>query len=115
MSADKPSPFVFTPLMISFSALVGVTGADGKSIFDGKAATCLTNVEEEQVDKVKASPFVGHSFDGIDHDRGFHVQDIPFLVEDRIVSLGGKFEKAEPWGVSHRLQCSYIRRSDSTD
>lgn len=60
------------------AALVGVTGADGKSIFDGKAATCLTNVEEEQVDKVK---------------------DIPFLVEDRIVSLGGKFEKAEPWGV----------------
>ena len=89
--------------MISFSALVGVTGADGKSIFDGKAATCFTNVEEEQVDKVKVSPSSGTFFDGIDSDRGLRVQDIPFLVEDRIVSLGGKFEKAEPWGVSHRL------------
>jgi putative intracellular protease/amidase len=31
------------------------------------------------------------------------VKEIPFLLEDRIVSLGGKYEKAaEPWGVSLR-------------
>ncbi|THH13283.1 hypothetical protein EW146_g6912 [Bondarzewia mesenterica] len=59
------------------AAIVGVTGADGKSIFDGKTATCFTNTEEEQVGKVK---------------------DIPFLTEDRIKSLGGTFDKAEPWG-----------------
>ncbi|KAJ6509870.1 class I glutamine amidotransferase-like protein [Mycena vitilis] len=61
------------------AALVGVTDAEGKSIFAGKAATGFTNAEETQVGKVK---------------------DIPFLLEDKIVSLGGKFEKAdEPWGV----------------
>jgi len=28
------------------------------------------------------------------------VQDVPFSVEDRIISLGGVYEKAEkPWGV----------------
>ncbi|KAJ7937104.1 ThiJ/PfpI [Mycena leptocephala] len=60
------------------AALVGVTDAEGKSIFAGKAATGFTNAEEIQVDKVK---------------------DIPFLLEDKIISLGGKFEKAdEPWG-----------------
>lgn len=32
---------------------------------------------------------------------GLAVQEIPFLLEDKIISLGGKFEKApEPWGVS---------------
>ncbi|KAJ7667967.1 ThiJ/PfpI [Mycena polygramma] len=61
------------------AALVGATDADGKSIFAGKAATGFTNAEETQVGKVK---------------------DIPFLLEDKIISLGGKFEKAdEPWGV----------------
>ncbi|KAJ7498977.1 ThiJ/PfpI [Mycena latifolia] len=61
------------------AALVGVTDAQGKSIFAGKSATGFSNVEEVQVDKVK---------------------DIPFLLEDKIVSLGGKYEKAaEPWGV----------------
>ncbi|PCH41499.1 class I glutamine amidotransferase-like protein [Wolfiporia cocos MD-104 SS10] len=60
------------------AALVGVTDASGKSIFSGRKATCFSNVEEEQVAKVK---------------------DIPFLVEDRIKELGGTYEKAaEPWG-----------------
>ncbi|KAI0774095.1 class I glutamine amidotransferase-like protein [Fomes fomentarius] len=60
-------------------ALVGATDAQGESIFKGRRATSFSNTEEEQVDKVK---------------------DIPFLVESRIVELGGKFEKApEPWGV----------------
>jgi len=60
-------------------ALVGVTDAEGKSIFAGKEATSFTNFEEEQVDKVK---------------------DIPFLVETRIIELGGKFVSADAaWGV----------------
>ncbi|KAI0045988.1 class I glutamine amidotransferase-like protein [Auriscalpium vulgare] len=61
------------------AALVGVTGADGKSIFDGKAATSFTNDEEVTMNKVK---------------------DIPFLVEDRLNELGATFVKApEQWGV----------------
>ncbi|KAF8212716.1 class I glutamine amidotransferase-like protein [Mycena galopus ATCC 62051] len=55
------------------AAPVGVKDAQGRSIFAGKAATGFSNAEEIQVDKVK---------------------DIPFLVEDRIISLGGKYEKA---------------------
>ncbi|KAG2348836.1 class I glutamine amidotransferase-like protein [Suillus weaverae] len=60
------------------AALVGVTDEFGKSIFAGKPVTGFSNVEEEQVNKVK---------------------DVPFLLEDKISSLGGKYEKAaEPWG-----------------
>jgi putative intracellular protease/amidase len=60
------------------AALVGVTDESGKSIFADKPVTGFSNVEEEQVKKVK---------------------DIPFLLEDKISSLGGKYEKAaEPWG-----------------
>ncbi|TFY71705.1 hypothetical protein EVG20_g1309 [Dentipellis fragilis] len=61
------------------AALVGVKGTDGNSIFDGRKATAFTDVEEEQVGKI---------------------DDVPFLVEEKIKSLGGTFEKAaEPWGV----------------
>jgi len=61
------------------SALVGATDAANNYIFSGKVVTGFSNVEEEQVDKVK---------------------DLPFLLEDRIRSLGGKYEKAaEPWGA----------------
>ncbi|KAJ6520943.1 ThiJ/PfpI [Mycena capillaripes] len=61
------------------AALAGATDAKGKSIFEGRAATGFTNEEETQVGKIK---------------------DIPFLVEDKLKSLGAKFEKAdEPWGV----------------
>jgi hypothetical protein len=60
--------------------LVGVTDSAGKSVFAGKPATGFTNVEEELAGKVK---------------------DVPFLLEDRIKKLGGKFEQAsEPWAVS---------------
>ncbi|KAJ7781291.1 ThiJ/PfpI [Mycena metata] len=60
-------------------ALVGATDAEGKSIFAGKAFTGFSNAEETQVGKVK---------------------DIPFLLEDKITSLGGKYEKAdEAWAV----------------
>lgn len=42
-------------LTLCCSALVGVTDESGKSIFAGKPVTGFTNVEEEQIDKVKAS------------------------------------------------------------
>ncbi|CAE6429783.1 unnamed protein product [Rhizoctonia solani] len=59
-------------------ALVGVTDASGKSIFDGRNATGFSDAEEEQVGKVK---------------------DVPFLLETRIKELGGKYTKAEEaWG-----------------
>jgi putative intracellular protease/amidase len=61
------------------AAIVGVTGEDGKSIFAGKVATSFSNAEEQEI--------------------GF-VEEIPFLPEDRIKSLGGTYEKAdEIWGV----------------
>jgi len=60
------------------SALVGAVDASGKSIFAGKAFTGFSNDEEHAVSKV---------------------QEIPFLLEDKIRSLGGKYEKAsELWG-----------------
>ncbi|KAF7355265.1 ThiJ/PfpI [Mycena sanguinolenta] len=59
------------------AALVGATDAEGKSIFAGKNATGFSNAEETQIDTVK---------------------DVPFLLEDKIGSLGGKYEKAaDPW------------------
>jgi len=58
------------------AALVGVTDANGKSIFEGRSATSFSNAEEEQA---KA------------------VETIPFLVEDKIKALGGKYVEAEPW------------------
>ncbi|KAJ6614298.1 ThiJ/PfpI [Mycena sp. CBHHK59/15] len=62
------------------AALVGATDADGKSIFAGRAFTGFSNTEEETFDTVK---------------------DVPFLLEDKIVSLGGKYSKAtEPWGAN---------------
>ncbi|KIY51613.1 class I glutamine amidotransferase-like protein [Fistulina hepatica ATCC 64428] len=62
------------------AALAGVTTADGvTSIFKGKRVTGFSNVEEEQVGKVKA---------------------IPFLLEDVIKTKGGFYEKASaPWGA----------------
>lgn len=62
------------------AALVNATGADGKSIFNDKAFTGLSNAEESQL--------------GAE-------QEVPFSLEDKIVSQGGKFEKAaELFGVS---------------
>ncbi|KAI0824733.1 ThiJ/PfpI [Trametes gibbosa] len=59
------------------AALVGATDAEGKSIFKGRKATGFSDLEEEQVGKVK---------------------DIPFLLEARIKELGGQYEKAkDPW------------------
>ncbi|GJJ07598.1 hypothetical protein Clacol_001801 [Clathrus columnatus] len=59
------------------AALVNVTDPSGKSIFAGRKATAFSNAEEEKIDMVSA---------------------IPFLVENRIVELGGHYEKAtELW------------------
>ncbi|KAK7043638.1 hypothetical protein VNI00_008249 [Paramarasmius palmivorus] len=59
------------------AALAKVTGADGKSIFNGRKATGFSNTEEELIGAVK---------------------DVPFLLEDKIKELGGQYEKApEPW------------------
>ncbi|KAJ7095332.1 ThiJ/PfpI [Mycena belliarum] len=61
------------------AALVGAIDAQGKSIFAGKSATGFSNAEETAVGKLK---------------------DVPFLLEDKITSLGGKYEKAtEPWAA----------------
>ncbi|KAJ7100431.1 ThiJ/PfpI [Mycena epipterygia] len=49
------------------AALINVTDADRKSIFAGKFATCFSNAEE----------------------------NVPFLLEDRMVELGAAFTKAD--------------------
>lgn len=65
------------------AAIVGATDAEGKSIFKGRKATGFSDLEEEQIGKVK---------------------DVPFLLEARIKELGGAYEKApEPWKVSIRF------------
>lgn len=56
------------------AALVGGVDASGKSIFAGRNATGFSNQEEIAVDTVK---------------------EVPFLLEDRIVELGGKYAKAD--------------------
>ncbi|KIP07699.1 hypothetical protein PHLGIDRAFT_105298, partial [Phlebiopsis gigantea 11061_1 CR5-6] len=58
------------------AALVGAVDAQGVSIFKGRTATGFSNSEEVAVDKVK---------------------EIPFLLEDRIVELGGSYVKADDW------------------
>ncbi len=55
-----------------------VTNPDGTSVVMGKRVTGFTNTEEEGVGLTKI---------------------VPFLVEDELVSLGGKFEKTSDWGV----------------
>ncbi|KDR83795.1 hypothetical protein GALMADRAFT_236180 [Galerina marginata CBS 339.88] len=60
------------------AALTGAVDAAGRSIFTGRTVTGFSNEEEEQAGKVK---------------------DVPFLLEDKIVQLGGKYVKAdEVWG-----------------
>ncbi|KAJ7167330.1 ThiJ/PfpI [Mycena crocata] len=61
------------------AALISAVDAQGKSIFSGKTATGFSNAEEIAMDKVK---------------------DVPFLLEDKIISLGGTYVKADkPWEV----------------
>ncbi|KAF8812390.1 ThiJ/PfpI [Phlegmacium glaucopus] len=56
------------------SALVEAVDDKGQSIFVGKSFTGFSNKEEEAVQKVK---------------------EIPFLLENKITQLGGKYEKAD--------------------
>lgn len=61
------------------AALAGAVDAKGESIFKGREATGFSNAEEIAVDQVKA---------------------VPFLLEDKIKELGGKYVKAsEPWAA----------------
>lgn len=61
------------------AALIGAVDASQTSLFSGRHATAFSNEEEELADKVN---------------------DVPFLIEDKIKALGGIYEKAEgPWGV----------------
>ncbi|KAJ7106557.1 ThiJ/PfpI domain-containing protein [Mycena epipterygia] len=56
------------------AAPVGITDAEGKSIFAGKSVMGFSNAEEILLNGVK---------------------DVPFLLEDRIISLGGAYTKVE--------------------
>lgn len=53
-----------------------VKGADGKPLVSGKRVTGFTNTEEEAVGLTKV---------------------VPFLVEDMLKELGGRYEKAGDW------------------
>ncbi|KAJ7591895.1 class I glutamine amidotransferase-like protein [Mycena floridula] len=55
------------------AALSEATDSQGKSIFVGKSFTGFSNAEEKAVNAVAT---------------------IPFLLEDKITTLGGKYEKA---------------------
>lgn len=58
------------------AGLVDATGPDGKSLFNGKRVTGFCNTEEEAVGKT---------------------HQVPFLLEDRMKALGGKYEKKGDW------------------
>ncbi|MDY7523291.1 type 1 glutamine amidotransferase domain-containing protein [Sphingomonas sp. 10B4] len=59
-------------------ALRRVKAADGTPLVQGKRVTGFTNGEEEAVGLTKI---------------------VPFLVEDELIALGGKYEKTSDWGV----------------
>ncbi|WP_372167147.1 type 1 glutamine amidotransferase domain-containing protein [Xanthomonas axonopodis] len=59
-------------------ALRRVRGSDGKPLVNGRRVTGFTNSEEEGVGLTKI---------------------VPFLVEDVLTELGGKYEKGADWGV----------------
>lgn len=72
--ADKPHGLVcHAP-----GALRRVKGSDGKPLVNGRRVTGFTNSEEEGVGLTKI---------------------VPFLVEDVLTELGGKYEKGADWGV----------------
>ncbi|KAF6762667.1 ThiJ/PfpI [Ephemerocybe angulata] len=62
------------------AALVDAVDADGKSIFAGRNFTGFSNAEEEYLGTTKRAPF---------------------LLEDKIISLGGLFTKADKVFGSH--------------
>ena len=58
------------------AGLVDAVGPDGKPIVSGKKVAGFSNTEEEAVGKTKL---------------------VPFLLEDRLKELGGKYEKVGDW------------------
>ena len=58
------------------AGILEATGEDGKSIINGRKCTGFSNTEEEGVGKM---------------DR------LPFLLEDRMKEIGGKYEKKGDW------------------
>ncbi|KAF8076329.1 ThiJ/PfpI [Lyophyllum atratum] len=62
------------------AALVGAIDPSGHSIFAGKSFTGFSNAEEQAVNKVN---------------------EIPFLLEDKLQELGGKYEKAPELWAPH--------------
>jgi len=64
------------------AAAVGAVDAEGKSIFLGRSFTGFSNAEEHAIDNVKA---------------------IPFLLEDKITGLGGKYEKSPALWEPHAV------------
>jgi putative intracellular protease/amidase len=56
--------------------LVNATNESGKPLVDGKTVTGFSNAEEEAVGKTKV---------------------VPFLLEDKLKELGGKYTKGEDW------------------
>ncbi|MEA9577648.1 type 1 glutamine amidotransferase domain-containing protein [Xanthomonas nasturtii] len=73
-AADKPHGLVcHAP-----GALRHVKGSDGKPLVNGRRVTGFTNGEEEAVGLTKI---------------------VPFLVEDVLIELGGKYEKKADWAV----------------
>ena len=60
------------------AALVGVTDADGNAYIAGKRVTAFTNTEEEGVGLTEV---------------------VPFLLEDRMRTLGGSFERGDDWAA----------------
>ncbi|KIY68672.1 ThiJ/PfpI [Cylindrobasidium torrendii FP15055 ss-10] len=69
----------FSHILTFYSALANVVNAAGKSIFDGRAFTALSNAEETLLDGVNVG------------------QKIPWSVEDKLTSKGGKFEATDPF------------------
>ncbi len=64
----------------------------------GKKLTGFSNEEEEIVGWTKVSCYQSHF--GIDSSPVWDQKDLPFLLEDKIKSLGGIYENTEPWAVS---------------
>ena len=71
--------------------------SDGKSIFSGRKSTGFSNIEEQMAGTTK----VNNLLTVAKHHLILYQQDVPFLLEDKIIELGGHYEKALiPFNVS---------------
>jgi hypothetical protein len=85
--------------VVSFSAFVGAVDQDGVPMVKGRRFTRFSNQEETLFGTVLVSWFRKKEFDVPNSVS----QDIPFSLEDRLVSLGGAFEPTEPFQVCFSL------------